>query len=154
MFRVIKNFFQYFSQKEDSIIRIIMKELRHYLKLIKRYDFLNVLHSAIFRRPPSEIELRPKQHKFLELGPLSRKKCFIQLPLEGKFAIVNRHPSLVTFVIQTQFSFKKSLPSLYSVAKPGIFELVGTDFIEIRNFLHQYYSSRNFGSNQLHFKFA
>jgi hypothetical protein len=35
--------------------------------------------------PSLEIELWPKQQKFLELGPLLRKKCFIELPLEGDF---------------------------------------------------------------------
>jgi hypothetical protein len=34
-----------------------------------------------------------QQQKFLGLGPLLRKKCFIELPLLEGFPIVNRHRS-------------------------------------------------------------
>ncbi len=53
-----------------------MKELRHHLKPIKRYKFLNINI----------------------LGPLLRKKCFIELPLEEDFLPL-RYSSATTFFL-------------------------------------------------------
>jgi hypothetical protein len=52
-----------------------MEKLRHYLNSIKRNNFLNILQFLFLDGPPYEIELWPKQQKFLGLGPLSRKNC-------------------------------------------------------------------------------
>jgi hypothetical protein len=60
-----------------------MKKLRHYLNSIKRYVFLKILQYLFLDGPPQEIELWPKQLKFLGLGPLSRKKWLIELTLGG-----------------------------------------------------------------------
>jgi hypothetical protein len=40
------------------------------------------------------IKLRPKQQKSSGLGPLLRKKYFIELPLEGRFPIVNQQTTV------------------------------------------------------------
>ncbi len=72
-----------------------MKESRDYFYTIKRHDFSKILQYLIFRRSPLRDRDSIRATKVLRIKSFfKKKKCFIELPFEGGFPIVNRHFTL------------------------------------------------------------